>query len=258
MILQTYERADQFSNRYYGDPYLSWILYLTNNIYDPLRGWYLQLSELNELITLKYGSLQLATQKTKFYRNHWVGVPNILPSYYDALPPILKEYWQPVTTGYKITSYDRINIDWAVSTNRIIKYNVSNTSFISDEIVDIIWNGNAMGQGQLLSVNSSSNSIFVQHVNGYFQESAINIITANSYIYGQESSVNTSFSTNSSAVYIKSVVVAENLTPDEEIYWVPVTYYDYENENNEKNKTIRVLDNKYTSDVVENLTNTIE
>jgi len=66
--------------------------------------------------------------------------------------------------------------------------------------------------------------------------------------------VNTTFSINSSSVYVESVVVAENLTPDEEIYWIPVTYYDYENENNEKNKTIRVLDNKYTSDVVVNLT----
>src|SRR5271157_5282210 len=94
--LQAYERADSFSNRYYGDPYLSWVLYLTNNIYDPLRGWYLQTQELNELVTLKYGSVQLATQKTKFYRNYWVGVYNILPNYYDALPSILQEYWQPI------------------------------------------------------------------------------------------------------------------------------------------------------------------
>ena len=244
--LQTYERADQFSNRYYGDPYLSWILYLTNNIYDPLRGWYLQLSELNDLVALKYGSLQLAIQKTKFYRNNWTGVSNILPSHYDALPPILQGYWQPVFTGYKITSYERMKIDWTINTNRIMKYNVANTSFISDEVVNIVWNGNTSGEGQVLSV-FPDNTIFVQHVNGFFQESFSVPITANSYIYGQESTVNSSFINNSLGAYIGSTIIAQNLSPEEEIYWVPVTYYDYENELNENNKTIRVLDSRYTS-----------
>lgn len=168
--LQMYERADQFSNRYYGDSYSSWLLYFTNNIYDPLREWYLPLQDLNEVITLKYGSVQLATQKTKFYRNNWPGVSNILPSYYDALPYILQEYWQPVFTGYKITSYERIQIDWTLNTNRIVEYNVANTSFIDDEVVNIVWNGNTFGQGQVLSTFSNSNTIFVQHCNGTYQE----------------------------------------------------------------------------------------
>jgi len=250
--LQVYERADQFANRYYGDSYLSWIIYLTNGIYDPIRGWYLQLDDLNQLITQKYGSVQLATQKTKFYRNNWPGVPNIFPNYYDSLPPILQAYWQPVCTGYQITSYERTQIDWTLNTNMIIEYSLVNTSFIIDEIVDIVWNGNTMGQGQVLSINSSSNSIFVQHVNGYYQESFNVPITSNSYVYGQESNINTSFYANSVGGYTNSVIIATNLTPEEDIYWTPITYYEYENENNEANKTLRVLDSRYTTNVLTN------
>ena len=135
-----------------------------------------------------------------------------------------------------------------------MKYNVANTSFISDEVVNIVWNGNTSGEGQVLSV-FPDNTIFVQHVNGFFQESFSVPITANSYIYGQESTVNSSFINNSLGAYIGSTIIAQNLSPEEEIYWVPVTYYDYENELNENNKTIRVLDSRYTSDVVVNLTN---
>jgi hypothetical protein len=252
--LQGYERADSFSNRYYGDSYLSWVLYLTNNIYDPLRGWYLEMQDFNELVTLKYDSIQLAMQKTKFYRNNWVGMSNIFPNYYDALSPTLQEYWQPVFTGNRLTSYERINVDWSLNTNRIIKYSLANTSFITDEVVDIIWDINTSGQGQVLSVDTSSNSVFVQHVNGYYKESYDIPITGNSYIYGQESGVNSSFSTNSMGAFIETVIITENLTTEEEIYWIPVTYYDYENEKNEKSKTLRVLDSRYVPDVAQNLT----
>src|ERR1700755_260967 len=58
--LEGYERADQFANRYYGDSFESWILYLSNNIFDPIREWYLQTDDVNSLIGDKYGSVQLA------------------------------------------------------------------------------------------------------------------------------------------------------------------------------------------------------
>ena len=49
-------------------------------------------------------------------------------------------------------------------------------------------------------------------------------------------------------------LVVSNLRAEEESYWTPVTYFDYENEKNEFNKTILVLDPKFTQTTVQNLT----
>jgi hypothetical protein len=71
------EREDQLSARYYGDPYKSWILYLSNNITDPYYEWYLSDEEFNEFIISKYGSIENSMQKIKFYRNHYSSFSNL-------------------------------------------------------------------------------------------------------------------------------------------------------------------------------------
>jgi hypothetical protein len=80
------------------------------------------------------------------------------------------------------------------------------------------------------------------------------VVEGASYIYGRESTVNTAFGIYSNGTYIPSRIVSENLDPSEEAYWKSVSYYDYENEKNEYNKTIRVLDSRYASTAVKNLT----
>jgi hypothetical protein len=273
--VQDNERADQFANRYYGDPFESWILYLTNQIYDPLREWYLPADELNTLINEKYGSLQAAYQKTKFFRHDWENAEPITPSAYNALTPLLQAYWQPQTTGYRITSYTRRHNDWTVNTNRVIAYNVVNTAFQTGEVVDIVFNSDTTGEGQVLSVDSSTNTVFLQHVNGNYIEttsylqnedadfvldesSNYIVVEGDSYIYGRESSVNTAFGMYSNGSFMPSRIISENLDPSEEVYWTSVSYYDYENESNEFNKTIRVLDSRYATSAVKNLTDLLE
>jgi Base plate wedge protein 53 len=296
--LEGYERADQFANRYYGDSYESWIIYLSNMIIDPVRDWYLSMNDFNELVTEKYGSVGIAAQKTKFYRNNWENVESLMPNGYDALPPILQPYWEPITTGNKITSYKRRQVEWSLNTNRIVEYSLSNTNFIIDEVVNIFFDANHTGSGQVLSINASSNAIYVQHVSGYYQDNVITgvIISDNSYMYGQESMINATFQstltvTNDTFIYVggeidtetkasimtqgnsfirtedsilivhggvnvsftSAKLIAENLAPDEDAYWGPVSYLDYENEKNEFNKTILVLDKRYAPTIVENL-----
>jgi hypothetical protein len=268
--LEGEERADQFANRYYGDPFDSWLLYLANQIYDPLREWYLPTTVFNELLVEKYGSLQAAIQKTKFYRNNWENGGNITVSRYDSLTPLLQAYYQPITTGYRITGYSRRQVNWTLNTNRIIQYNVTNTSFIEDVVVNIVFNANNTGKGQVLTIDASSNTIYLQHVNGvyiettsYLDDEGANyimdegadylLVDGDSYVYGMESSVNSAFSTYPNGFFIPSKVVCENLDITEDVYWTPVSYYDWENEQNEYNKAIRVLDARYAPLVVKNL-----
>ena len=238
------ERADQFSSRYYGDPYQSWIIYLTNNITDPYYEWYLTESQLYDFCEKKYGSYFLAQQKTKFYRSNWEEKTNIDVSAYNALTVGMKKYWEPVYgSSDAIIAYKRAENNWTLNTNKIASYTVSNTSFVKDEICNIVFNNNYSGTGQVEAV--SANTVFLKHLSGTFLSNSTVTITGSSYIKGNESSVNTAFTTTTS--------IANNIPADEEIYWSPVTYFDYEKEKNEFNKTVRVLEKDYSSVISDNL-----
>ena len=238
------ERPDQFSYRYYNDQFKSWILYLSNKIVDPYYEWYMSEKQFLDYIQNKYGSTYNAYQKIKFYRNNWPEATNIAVNVFDALPATLQPYWQPVAFNGQIAEYSRKQDNWSTTTNRIVSYAVSNTNFILDEICTINFDGTHTGKGQISATDS--NTIFIQHTSGDVLTSNTVTISNTSFIYGTESGVNT--------VFTSANLVVSNLRAEEESYWTPVTYFDYENEKNEFNKTILVLDPKFTQTTVQNLT----
>ena len=238
------ERADQLSNRYYDDQYKSWILYFSNNMVDPYYEWHLSEHEFEKFIIKKYGNIELATEKVKHYISIWENQDNISVSRYDSLLPTLKKYWTPdYQNSNKIMSYKRKQINQTLNTNSIRSYSVSNTSFVHDEIVDIVFDTNNTGRGQILSTANSK--IYVQHTSGVTLPNNTIFITGSSYIYGQESTVNTAFTTATNIV--------DNLLPEEQVYWTPMSYYEYENSINVYNKTLKVLDKAYSKQVADNL-----
>ena len=238
------ERADQFANRYYNDSYKAWIIYLTNNIIDPYYDWYMSDNTLSQFASKKYGNMANAYNKIKFFQNNWENGNNISVSDFNALPATLYKYWQPVYgNNNKILNYTRTRINYNLNTTFIRSYSISNTSFINDEICHINFGNGSLGSGQVLSV--TTNTLFLQHTQGITLPSANVSITANSYIYGTESYVNTNFTT--------AVSIANNILPEEVVYWSPISYYQYETQKNEFNKTIRVLDSKYAQTIAINL-----
>lgn len=234
------ERADQLSSRYYDDPYKSWMIYLTNKIVDPYYEWYMHEKDFQQFIQDKYGSFVNAVEKIIHYRNNWEESENISISRFDTLTASQKKYWQPVYINNKINSYSRKQINLTINTNKIVSYTVSNNSFTNNEICQIVFNPINKGTGQILSVYN--NKIYVQHTSGTTLANSTVLITSNSYIYGNESGVNTSFTTSNTIV--------ENISDEEEIYYKAITYYEYETEKNEFNKTLRVIDNRTTQNVV--------
>jgi hypothetical protein len=246
--LSTYERPDQFSHRYFGDAYKSWILYLTNKIVDPYYEWYLTQDQFRDFLQKKYGTSQNAVQKIKYYRNDWYNAKDITVIRYDSLTPVLQKYWKPIYLNDVVTSYTRKQNDWEINTNKIASYGVANTAFVKDEICDVYFNANQVGRGQITF--TGNNEIYLQHVSGYYLSNSSVSITGSSYIYGKESGVNTSISSTS--------LISSNLLPEEEIYWSAITYYDYEHEKNEYNKSIRILDKRLSDTVVNNLTDVMK
>ena len=240
------ERADNIAGRYYGDEYMSWLLYLSNKVIDPYYDWYLDQTTFQEFLTKKYGSLAQALTRTKYYRNNWYSVqtPIISAAAYEALAPSHIKYYEPVPINGEIVNnpkeYNRRTDDWSATTNQIVSYAVANgSSFANDEVVDVVFNVNQRGTGQVTYANTTTT--ILQHMAGVVTTGAI----GSSYLYGRDSKTNTAFTAINSSTL--------NIPADEASFWSPVTYFDYENELNERNKSILVLKSEYSGNVSKQL-----
>ena len=240
------ERPDNIADRYYQDQYSSWLLYMSNKIVDPYYQWPLDNDAFNEFIAAKYGSLQSAQRKIKYYRNNWYDytTPISINDYNNFSIP-LQTYYQPVYSDiYTSTSpinYIRTPIDTSVTTNSIATYNVANgNNFINNEVIKIYFDVNNVGTGQVCFSNSSI--VNIQHLSGI---TTTGTISGLSYLYGNESETNTIFTT---AMSVVNTISAAEIT-----YWSAVTYYDYENEINESNKSIKILNSRYSTKISDQL-----
>lgn len=235
------EREDQFANRYYGDPYRSWIVYMANQILDPYYEWYMDENQFEEFIEMKYGTIQLANEKIKYYKNAWESVEDLDVNGYDALPAIRKKYWEPIRGNYNaIISYSRKQEEWSAKTNKTTAYKVDNSVFKKDELCTVKFDDNNKGRGQVCFSNSSV--VMLNHLSGVTE--GANVVLA-SALTSIESGANTRFTSAN--------LVSYTINPTEYSYWRPISYYEYESNKNEYNKTIRVIDSDYSRQLSEEL-----
>lgn len=111
------ERPDMIASEYYGTPKFTWLIWLANDMTDPYYDWYLTNEDFDQSIIKKYGSLEEAKQKIKYYQNNWRYDDSIISvSAYVALPIIRKKYWSPILNNYNnIVSFQRKHVDWTLS-----------------------------------------------------------------------------------------------------------------------------------------------
>ena len=239
--VKQYERPDNIADRYYNDQYMSWILYMSNKVIDPYYDWYIDQDTFNAFMVQKYGSINNATNKVKFFRNNWYANPDAVSlSTFNSLDPSLRKFYYPVYNNEYVDTnaayYLRKKEDWVISTNQIVTYAVANgTSFSTDEIVNVKFSPSVSGNGQVCFANSTY--VTLQHMFG----TVTGTPSGSSYLYGTESMSNTVFSS--------ATMLANNVPSLETTYWSPVYYYDYEFEINEQNKSIRVLNSQYSTQI---------
>ena len=239
--IEQYERPDNIADRYYSDQYKEWIIRLTNKVIDPYYDWYLDQDTFNACVDKKYGSFAIAQVKIKHYQNNWYASSDPISSTtYEALPVDAKRFWQPVLVNDQNVSapieYTRVREDWILATNNVVQYSTANSSgFIVDEIVDVTINGSQTGRGQVAFANTTH--LTIQHTVSTVTGTVVGTCT----LAGRESSKTTAFT----AV----TTLANNITSDESVYWSPVTYYEYESNVNERNKSIRLLNSGYSDQV---------
>ena len=107
------ERADHTARKVYGDVKYTWLIFLINQIHDPIFDWPLGIREFNEYIKNKYGSMAAAKNKIHHYekivrtRTEATGISDAIDearlqideTTYDALDEDVKEikycyYWE--------------------------------------------------------------------------------------------------------------------------------------------------------------------
>lgn len=231
---QTGLKYENLAYDYYNDIDDVWIIYLANQILDPYYDVPLTQEQFTAFIEKKYGSLSNAYTVILYYRNNYDQDDSILTvTGYTALPSYRKRYWTP-TLNYdnQIIGYSRIEDDITMNTNKIISIPITYNnvkSFIMNEKVQQQTSG---ATGFITFSNTSV--IYLQHIGGGSNFDGTN------NIIGLTSGANTT----ATAVF---TVLKENINSDNAIYYSQVNAFDYENELNEKKKTISLLNSDLTS-----------
>ena len=215
-------RPDVLSYNYYNSAQYDWLIHLSNNTVDPYHDYYMSAEDFKNYIVGKYGSIDIARSKVLFYRNDWAPDESLISeNVYENLQSNIKKYWKPkLNTTNQIVGYERVKEDWTVSTNRIVQLTVD-VDVSSYNVGDIIKQNDA--EGTLVTKDSSTKTLIVQHVLGDFVASTTGITGV--------------------------TVLQENIPTTEEDFWAPVYAYDYEEEQNELKRYITLIKSSYLANV---------
>lgn len=237
-------RTDILSYKYYDHSDYMWLVWMANEVVDPYYDVALSQINLEAHVAKKYGSIQKAQNRIIYWRNDWVEDETILtPSQYNALPCFydeandiyvnVKKYYDPVLDIYNsVYGYSRKKEDWVASTNRVATFGITGSGdFIPGERIS----RNSNNYGSL--VLATDTEMTIQHITGTFSNGDV--------IVGSESGASRTITTTP---YVNVTIPTEELS-----LWTPVTYWEFEQEQNEKKKEITLIDNRYKQAIEEEL-----
>lgn len=226
-------RADTIADKYYSDEMRSWMVYTSMDIIDPYYEYPLSPEQFSQYITDKYGSVANAQNRINYWEINWSDDDGKLSlSGFNSLPDALKKYYNAnYGIGASIISYSRRKADWLVSTNMIVTYGVDNdTPFQDKELVQVFTGNTVIGNAEVCWSNSSF--LIVQNVQGDTPANTAQIRGL----------------TSNAVANISQVIFTSNSIPiDERSFWEPVTFWDHELTIHQGRKYIKLIDNKYTT-----------
>ena len=232
------ERPDTIAHQYYDDSRYSWLVYMSNAMFDPYYDWPLTTNEFENFINEKYGQRNIAMEKILFWRDNWRSDDTVkTPSGYNALTSSVRKYFSPVT-GFNnsVVSYVRASSDRVVDTNKIIQLTVANSSSFSvGDLISQNTSGVLSGTGEIKF--ASNNIVLINNIQGQFSNTAGNV--------GGLVKTRTFTTTN----VTNSNTISTPISSDELIYWEPVSAYTYETEVNESKRSIKLIDKAYVDQI---------
>lgn len=240
--MQSEMRPDTVAHYYYNDSFSDWVFIVGNTIIDPYYQWYQSNENLNNSIDKKYGSVLSAATGIHHWKVNWLGDDRIITtSEYGALTvnfttgENLKKYWVPLYNDQgMVTGYKRKALDVEVETNKVVSLDITFSS------------GNTFTTGERVyqSVGSTVTAYAFVKFSNTTTLTVKNVVgtLSNTYNVIGESS-------NSVASFTTANTIARSFPESESSYWSYVSNYDYEIEENEKRRTINVVDKRYITDV---------
>ncbi len=218
------ERPEILAEKVYGDSEAHWVILYANNIYDPYYDWPMDSRTFDAFIIKKYGSIQFA--KTNIH-------------HYEKV--ITRE--NPLA---QVVSTTRFEINEKTLTDGILELFNASIDFVSGEIVFVgPSNVSNVFSGEVLSWSNSNNQIVLANTSG--------AVKPFDYLNGVTSSANAAvveivspsvpFDAYNSLVDTTdfSTYTVGGRTVQETISREQVTYYDYEERQNESKRLIRII-----------------
>jgi len=246
------DRIDRLSRDYYENAGYSWLVWLANETIDPYYGLSVSDFDLVNLITLKYGSLEAAARKIKHYRIDWINdTTELTPALYDSwsndtFNGSRIKYFEVVLDSYGLVNkYVRKQDDSTVSTNQTVVIALSDVvgTFIKDEEIQI-------DSAYAFVKSSGTNTVTVQHTVGF----PANLLYGAGEVFDLDSSfvgkTITGRESGATATIVSGSCIKTIAEVDKQ-YWSPVTYLDYEYEENTKKKYIQLIGSQYKNTVEE-------
>lgn len=228
--MSTDDKIENISYDYYGDVDLDWVLYHVNDIIDPRYDVPISYDTFEDFLVKKYGSIRETQRKVIYYKNNYEGDDQIISiSAYQSLSSNIKKYYQPVLGAIGIAGYERSQIDFIASTNKILSADILSISgqFIKDEVV--YKNSDTTNIAQ---VNWSDEfGINLQHIQGDFFSETDYTLT------GETSGA-------IATIDATSVTLLFDVIPEiEQSFYKPITIYEDEENKNEMKREIYLVDN---------------
>lgn len=244
--VQTGERMETIAYDYYDDVDYDWLIYHTNDMVDPYFDAPLDYNDFENTIKKKYGSIEKAQKRTYLYKTNYTSDMTILPvegsNGYNQLVGARKKYWDPVYNSSTLVGYQRSTEDIYATTNMIISFDFtaeSTTTFTKDEIVEFS-SGSKSGSATVSFANTTH--AVLRHITGDWST-----MTSNFDVTGDDSSATATFD-YSSYTKLKDVIPAL-----EQVYFSKYSFYDFENDLNEKKRQISLVDRAYAENINEQL-----
>lgn len=221
------ERADIIAENYYGDAEYDWVVYLSNSIIDPIHEWPKDELSQRNFLTAKYTSISNAQLQIAFYRTNEESDESVIsPAAFSALAGSMKQYWAPIIGRDNIIlNYERKKMSMIVETNKTI---IVNGSFSNIAVNSILKQSSSIS-GTVGFSNSSS--LVLRHISGSWSTNTTTYFSLSNTI--------------ANATITSVTTISESIPNAELSYWNAVSYYEYENEENEKRKNIRLLGSSY-------------
>lgn len=246
-MLQDDLRADQVAEFYYNDPELDWLVYHVNDVIDPYYDWYQTNEVFETVLKEKYGSMENSMKKIYKYRNNWATDDDVISvsRYENGIPYSWRKYYNPEWSPKgEILYYTRKPVDYYMNTNRILSYPISYVSanaFQTGEIVDLKFGGEIVATGEAEYANATH--LWIKSVSGNTIANSsivVNILGESSYANATANAVST---------------VHESIPLEEEVFWSPYYYFEYELEKNETKKHINLVNSDLSPLIIQDFTN---